>query len=230
MQFLIATTFTDSLAKLTGDEQKAVKQTSFDLHANLVDPGKSFHRINNCKDKDFWSIRVSRDIRMIIHKSDASLLLCYVDHHDAAYRWAERRKIERHPKTGAAQLVQIRETVREIEIPRYVESECPEPSPSPKPLLFGSLVEDDLLGFGVPPEWIGDALTATEDTLFDLADRLPSEAAEALLELATGGTPEPPVLVAEAGADPFAHPDAQRRFRVMTDREELERALDFPWE
>jgi superfamily I DNA/RNA helicase len=35
---------------------------------------------------------------------------------------------------------------------------------------------------------------------------------------------------ATAEADPFEHPDAQRRFRVMTDKDELERALDFPWE
>ena len=31
-------------------------------------------------------------------------------------------------------------------------------------------------------------------------------------------------------ADPFDHPDAQRRFRVMHDTAELERALDYPWE
>lgn len=31
-------------------------------------------------------------------------------------------------------------------------------------------------------------------------------------------------------ADPFAHPDAQRRFRVLTNIEELERALDYPWD
>ena len=31
MEFRIADTFTDSLAKLTGDEQKAVKTTAFDL-------------------------------------------------------------------------------------------------------------------------------------------------------------------------------------------------------
>jgi superfamily I DNA/RNA helicase len=30
--------------------------------------------------------------------------------------------------------------------------------------------------------------------------------------------------------NPFDHPDAQRRFRVMTNLEELQRALDFPWE
>lgn len=31
MNFRIADTFTDSLAQLTGDEQKAVKTTAFDL-------------------------------------------------------------------------------------------------------------------------------------------------------------------------------------------------------
>jgi len=49
-------------------------------------------------------------------------LLCYVDHHDKAYDWAEWRKLETHPKTGAAQLVEIRETVQEIIIPTYVDA------------------------------------------------------------------------------------------------------------
>ena len=35
---------------------------------------------------------------------------------------------------------------------------------------------------------------------------------------------------AQMGTDPFAHPDAQRRFRVMKNVEELERALEYPWE
>ena len=122
MEFLIADTFTDSLARLTGDEQKAVKTTAFDFQMNPVNPGMAFHRIDNAKDKNFWSARVSRDIRLIVHKTQASFLLCYVDHHDAAYDWAERRKLETHPKTGAAQLVEIRERVQEIVIPTYVEA------------------------------------------------------------------------------------------------------------
>ncbi len=96
---------------------------------------------------------MSADIRLIVHKSDASLLLCFVGHHDKAYDWAELPLV-------------------------------------PKP---------------------------------------PAEAAEALLELATGGSPrltQPPVVA----ASPFDHPDAQRRFRVMTNVEELRQALDFPWE
>jgi hypothetical protein len=34
MEFRIADTFTDSLARLTGEEQKAVKTTAFDLQMN----------------------------------------------------------------------------------------------------------------------------------------------------------------------------------------------------
>ncbi|HEY8748622.1 MAG TPA: UvrD-helicase domain-containing protein, partial [Tepidisphaeraceae bacterium] len=160
----------------------------------------------------------------------SSLLLCYVAHHDDAYNWAERRKIERHPTTGAAQLVEVRERVQEVIVPTYVDSKRPDASkPVAKPPLFTRLKDEELLAYGVPAEWLTDVRHATEDTILDVAERLPSEASEALLLLATGGTPQPAVTM-PPGADPFAHPDAQRRFRVMTNAEELTAALDYPWE
>src|ERR1700738_1865437 len=230
MEFRIADTFTDSLARLTGEEQKAVKTTAFDLQLNPANPGMSFHKLDKAKDKNFWSVRVNSDIRLIVHKGDTSLLLCYVDHHDKAYDWAERRKLETHPKTGAAQLVEIRETVKEVFVPVYVQTELPlAPQLAEKPPLFAGIADEDLLGYGVPPEWLADVKTATEDPLLALADHLPSEAAEALLELATGGKPRPASTAKEL-TNPFEHPDAQRRFRIMTNVEELQRALDFPWE
>ncbi|MEW8560571.1 MAG: UvrD-helicase domain-containing protein [Candidatus Thiodiazotropha sp.] len=231
MNFRIADTFTDSLAKLTGEEQKQVKTTAFDLQLNPANPGMQFHKLDRAKDPNFWSVRVSRDIRLIVHKTDKSLLLCYVNHHDKAYQWAERRKLETHPKTGAAQIVEVREMVREITVPKYVaQVDVPAEKPAPsKPLLFADISDDNLLSYGVPAEWLDDVRSADEDSVLELADHLPSEAAEALLELATGGSPHvaQPVSV---DADPFEHPDAQRRFRVMKNIEELERALDYPWE
>ena len=159
---------------------------------------------------------MSSDIRLIVHKTESSLLLCFVDHHDKAYDWAERRRLDIHPTTGAAQWVEIRETVKEIVVPRYVQSElvlAPTPKPALKP-LFADTSDDDLLGYGVPAEWLADVKQATKDTLLVLADHLPAEAAEALLELATGGKPGVPVQP-KATANPFDHPDAQRRFRPM---------------
>jgi len=226
MEFRIADTFIDSLAKMTGGEQKAVKTTAFDLQMNPSNPGMQFHKLDKGKDPNFWSVRVSRDIRLIVHRTGANFLLCYVNHHDDAYRWAERRKLETHPKTGAAQLVEVRETVKEITIPQYVELEQ---AAQPKPHLFAGVSEDDLLSYGVPAEWVDDVRKANEDTVLELADHLPNEAAEALLDLAIGITPQVVQPVA-AGVDPFDHPDAKRRFRVMNDVEELESALEYPWE
>lgn len=232
MDFRIADTFTESLARLTGEEQKAAKTTAFDLQMDPASPGLRFHKLDKVKDKRFWSVRVSDDVRIIVHRTPESLLLCYVGHHDKAYAWAERRKLETHPSTGAAQLVEIRERVEEVVVPVYV----PEPEHSDvtrRPVrnepVFSTISEADLLAYGVPPEWLPDVRRATEESILTLADHLPAEAAEALLELATGGTPTPPRVPAPA-ADPFDHPDALRRFRVVESREELEKALAAPWE
>lgn len=143
MEFRIADTFTDSLTKLMSQEQKATKTTAFDLQLNPANPGLKFHKVDRCKDPNFWSVRVNNDIRLIVHKTYTSLLLCYVDHHDKAYAWAERRKLEVHPKTGAAQLVEVRERIQEIMVPKYIEEEQPVPV---KPLLFADISDDDLLG------------------------------------------------------------------------------------
>lgn len=230
MEFRIADTFTDSLARLTAQEQKAAKTTAFDLQLDPSSNGLSFHKLDRAKDSNFWSVRVNADIRIIVHRTASSILLVYVDHHDDAYRWAERRKIERHPTTGAMQLVEVRERVEEVEIFKHrVAPATPEPSAPPAPRLFDNLRKFELMAFGVPEEWVDDVRQATEDTLFDIIEHLPSEAQEALLKLAVGEKPLPPEP-APVEADPFAHPDAQRRFRVLTNADELKQALDYPWD
>ena len=229
MTFLIADTFADSLARLTGEEQKSVKTTAFDLQMNVAAPGLSFHKLDKAKDKNFWSVRVNSDLRIIVHKTAESLLLCYVNHHDKSYAWAERRKLSVHPTTGAAQLVEVRESVVDIAIPRYVQTEITYPKPSTNKALFSHLAESQLLSYGVPAEWMSEVRTATDDSIFTVIESLASEAAEALLELATGGTPVVRTATPNA-VDPFDHPDAQRRFRVMANADELERAMASPWD
>jgi superfamily I DNA/RNA helicase/mRNA-degrading endonuclease RelE of RelBE toxin-antitoxin system len=230
MRFCIADSFQYALSRLSAQEQKAVKETVFDLQMNPAAPGLQFHRIDKSKDPNFWSMRVSSDIRLVIHKTKDSFLLCYVDHHDDAYSWAERRRIETHPTTGAAQIVEVRERVQEIIIRKHVEALEPRKivPPAQQP-LFPGMTDQEFLSYGVPMDWIDDAKAATEDTIFDIAEHLPREAAEALLDLAVGAKPQIPTPV-PALASPFEHPDAQRRFRVMEDVEELKRAMEFPWD
>jgi len=222
MTFRIADTFSDALSRLTAQEQKAVKTAAFDLQMNSANPGLSMHRVDRARDKGFWTARVNSDIRLVLHKQGGDTLLAWVGHHDDAYAWAESRRIDTHPRTGAAQIVEIRETVEEVVIQRYVEEAIR------LPRLFQEESDDSLLSWGVPEDWLDTVRDATEDTVLDIASHLPAEAAEAILQAATGTRPAP-VTVA-AGTDPFAHPDAGRRFRVMENLDELRAALDAPWE
>lgn len=75
---------------------------------------------------------------------------------------------------------------------------------------------------------VGGLKQADEDALLEIARRLPGEAAEALLELASGGQPQRPAAI--DAVDPFEHPDAQRRFRIVADAQALALALEYPWE
>lgn len=232
MDFRISDTFTASLIKLTGQEQKAVKTTAFDLQLDPTAPGLSFHKLDRAKDPNFWSVRVNADIRLIVHRTASSLLLCYVAHHDDAYAWAEKRKIERHPTTGAAQLVEVRERVLEyastrVREPVYETEDVPQEKYLPP--LFLKLSIDDIVGVGVPPDWAEAVHNATEASIFDLADHLPAEAVEFLLDYVSTGVLRT-ATTANDDVDPFDHPDAQRRFRVLENVDELALALDYPWE
>jgi hypothetical protein len=232
VNFLIADTFTVSFNRLSGVDQKAVKASVFDLQMGPAGNGLRLHRIDKSKDPNFWSARVNRDVRLIVHKTGDSLLVAYVDHHDAAYTWAERRRIEAHPRTGAIQIVEVRERVEDVAPPVTFDFILPEPAKGKQTegvaqSLFSSLGDDALLSIGVPADWLADVRAANEDGFFTLAAHLPAEASEALLEYAaTGKLAMPPAVT----ADPFTHPDALRRIRPITDHEELEQALAFPWE
>ena len=232
MDFRIADTFTASLIRLTGQEQKAVKTTAFDLQLDPAGQGMSFHKLERAKDPNFWSVRVNGDIRMIVHKTASALLLCYAGHHDDAYTWAERSRIERHPTTGAAQLVQVRERVEEISVYTQIPAVQMASDVGQErylPPLFLNLLPEDILGVGVPQDWLEPVRNATESSIFELAENLPAEAVEALLDYVSTGILRP-ATTADADADPFDHPDALRRFRVLENVEELALALDYPWE
>lgn len=234
MNFHIADSFTAALARLTGQEQKQAKTAAFDLQLNPAHPGLQMHRLNNARDPNFWSVRVNQDIRIIIHKTEASFMLAYVDHHDKAYAWADRRRIETHPRTGSIQIVEVHERIEEVgPLSAAAAQTTPTPEPELQPVatsappIFAGLTGDALLDVGVPQDWVEDVRTWSEDRYFQMADRLPAEASEALLEYAaTGLLPAP----RPATEDPFAHPDTLRRVQTITSEEELRLALDFPWD
>lgn len=224
MNFYIADTFTDALAKLDGQSQKLVRAAAFEFQLSPTKPSFKTHRIDASPDQNFWSARVNRDIRLIVHKTESQLVLCYVDHHDKAYAWAERRRLDVHPTTHAAQFV----VLPDVALPGSNVSHAGDQIADTQD-LFSHYSDEDLLTFGIPVEWIGYLRSANEDRVLEIAAELPQEAAEAVLQIAAGDRPHVPTVITP-DVEPFLHPDAQRRFRIMHDSDELARALDYPWE
>ena len=88
MGLRIADTFTDCLprpTRLTGDEQKSVKTTVFDLQLNPAHPSMNLHKIEQSKDKNFRSVRVSSDSHPRLHKTAASFVKCHRGQHGKTF-------------------------------------------------------------------------------------------------------------------------------------------------
>jgi len=231
MEFRIAETFQKSLDNLTNQEQKIVKAKAFDIQLNIAGNSNQFHRLDRAKDNNFWSVRVNSDIRIIAHKSGKSVMLTYVDHHDDAYKWAANRVIRKHPRTGAAQIIEIKEATN----PVSTSDNASHTTVNDK--LFIELDSDLLALIGVPEEFVAQVQACDEAMFFELIEKLPAEASERLIEYAAGGISKEDLVQAptftqdtstddELGLD---HPDARRRFALVTDEAALHAALDFPW-
>lgn len=227
MTLIYASTFLEALTRLSQAEAGAAIQTAIRIGADPRGNGLQMHRIDDAP--DFWSVRVNRDVRIILHKNGEHILLAYVGHHDDAYRWAERKRLVPHERTGAMQFVEVPVVAGEPDVVQPAAAEPRGPA-SVRALPFAALTDDQLLDVGVPRDWLEPVRVTAEDNMFELLERLPAEAAEALLDFATGGRIEDHVApVAEPAGDPFAHPDALRRFRTIDNLEELKAALEQPF-
>ena len=168
-----------------------------------------------------YSTRVNGDVRVILHKGPEAWTLLHVDHHDAAYRWAARAKVEQHPRTGVLQIVHTEEVYRE-EVLKY-------PSEPENPPLFEGYEDDYLLSLGVPEDALPTLrLVSNEDELEGIGALLPESVWERLVDLYAGETVDVPEPVAP-DQSPLKTPEARRQFFIVEDKGELKRALDAPW-
>jgi hypothetical protein len=231
MTLVLGSTFSDALGRLTQAEAGAAMQTAIELSQDPGGWGKRMHRVDRAADDDVWSARAGRDIRLIVYRRDGAMVMAYAGHHDDAYRWAERRRLQVHERTGAMQIVEIVDRPEE-QLMRPKQAPVAEAVSAPLPALrpFAALTDDALLNVGVPREWLAAVRETDEASVDGLFVSLPDEAAEALLDYATGGRLEDHAAVPPAEVDPFTHPDAQRRFRILDNVEELRAALDQPFE
>jgi len=219
---IIAPQLFSALGSLTPGEQARVIQFINTFQQNPAHPGISLERLNKARSKGVWSGRITRDLRAILHKDGDTWAILYADHHDAAYQWAERRAVGRHSVTGALQIVESVETVREVE--RVIEV-LVEPELTP---VFEEHGDPYLLSLGVPEEWLPTLRKVRDDDqLLVVCTNLPEDVAERLLSLASGEFVTPPSPV-PADRPSLEAADTQRRFYVVEDSEGLRAALHAP--
>lgn len=82
-------TYVDAFSKLDKKAQKKSLETMRLMQKNMRSDGLKVEKLNT--KLDFKSARVTQDYRAIFTQSGNTVLLVYVDHHDDAYAWANRR-------------------------------------------------------------------------------------------------------------------------------------------
>lgn len=224
------------LAKLPGNVHAKVMKWAILFQTNPTSPGINYEKIT-VRDPNLKSIRIDQDWRGIVFKPDSGdvYVLLYVDHHDAAYRWAERRKLSINPVTGAMQVVLVQEVVAPVEAAATAESPkrmtapaLAAPSVHVQVLMFGALSDHALMSLGVPEDWVARVrLIQSETELDTLQTSLPVEAYEGLFLLAAGDSVNQILSARETrvnrtiNTSDFASalntPESQSRFVVVDD-------------
>lgn len=205
--------FEGAHARLTANELQATHGTMEAYRRDPSHPSLSLHRVGGV-DPNMWSIRVNQDLRIILHKDGEITHFMHVDHHDAAYDWAKRRRFGPHEVTNAAQLVIIDERIEVRNVPRY--EAAVEPGP------FFHLDDNRLLAYGVPREWLPRVRAAASvDEYLGFGDDLPEGPREYLSAIAFGTTPATPPRT----ENPLDHPDTLREFVRIDDEAALARAM-----
>ncbi|MDM7995625.1 MAG: UvrD-helicase domain-containing protein [Acidobacteriota bacterium] len=170
---------------------------------------------------------------MVFHPAGTQVyVLSWVDHHDEAYRWAERRQFVVHPSTGALQVV----SAESAEASPVVSAQAAAKG------LFAEIKDKHLLRLGVPEQLIPLVRSITTDVELEAVEKqLPQEAYESLFMLAAGfsldevfAEMEKPEEVAPVDQKDFAgalqNEDSKRRFFVIEEAKDLAEVLNAPLE
>ena len=109
----LAQDFLANLATLSSSVQGKVLKWALRFQSDPTSNGINYEPINAARDKNLKSVRIDQDWRGIVFKPPAGdiYVLMYVDHHDAAYKWAEGRRIAVNPTTGALQVFAVESIV-----------------------------------------------------------------------------------------------------------------------
>lgn len=178
MNLCLHQSFLRNLVNLTDAEQKQTVKVIELLMQNAETPGIRSHTIVGYKGTKYTSYSPNMDIRLLVVNTNNKQVVVYVDHHDAAYKWAETHGASFSETGTYFELVGTPITENANEAPNIEDN--PEP-------VWGKSLEQKLTSLGYPA-MIAELVStcSSPDDLLDVIDTLSPELQEALLSSATG--------------------------------------------
>jgi hypothetical protein len=242
--------FLFQLAKLPSNVHSKVLKWAVLFQTDPKSSGINYEKIHAARDPNLKSVRIDQDWRGIVFKPETGdvYVLLYVDHHDAAYKWAERRKLAINPVTGAMQVVVVEE-IAAAESAKVVEAEVKGDkqttpvvvgvSVAPQSPVYAELSDHDLMSLGVPEEWLARIRSIQSEAELDgLQSSLPVEAYEGLFLVAAGDSVAQVLGARETRVDrtintndfavALTTPESQSRFVIVDDDEAMLAIMNAP--
>lgn len=231
--------FLSAYSRLPQTQQKKTREFCDKFMQNPTASGINFERINGARDANLRSVRIDQSYRGIVlqpERGDVYVLL-WVDKHDDAYAWAERRICQVNPETGALQLF---EAPDEASTPAAAKATSASKEGNAKRGIFEPFKDDELLALGVPRDSLALVRSLQKDEDLDRAERsLPQDAFEAVYLLAAGysldevenelGRKKPAETVDTGDfAKAIENEESKRSFIVLSDHQEMQKILAEP--
>lgn len=233
----ISDEFFDAYSRLPRHTQEKVSKFINLFRQDPTAPGINYETIKNGQSKLMRSVRIDEAYRAIMLKPDTGnvYLLLWVDHHDDAYHWAQRKTCIVNEESGALQIIDVEEA-------KATAAQLSERHSVTTPGRFQGIKDKYLMRLGVP-EILLPAVhrVVTDEDVEAILSHLPREASDALLMLASGYELDEVFRHLERSqdskkADPndlaaaLNNDDSLSRFVVITDDTELEEMLAAPLE
>jgi hypothetical protein len=238
VQIALGADFLSAFSQLPQKQQRKVRRFLDDFTANPDAATHNYEKIRSAKDKSLRSVRIDQDYRGIVLKSDRGNVhvFLWVDKHDDAYAWAERRTCLVHPATGTMQVILTEEAAADSVGTSF---QLPSPTEASIPALFASYSDEELISLGVPPTLLPIVREVADEKQLDSLEKvLPKESFEGIFLLAAGYSVEE--CRRELGIEAQVEVDTEdfvaaveragskRQFVVITDASEMEKILAAP--
>lgn len=232
---VISDLFQKSYDKLDGSMKNRVLDFIMKLQHDPDNAGLDLKIPNGARDRAVRTARVNDNFRAVLFRIPAGYTLAFVGPHDEAYTYAERAEMKVNSATGA---VEIADPERAMAAAREAAAQA---APAAAPVLT-KISATDLGRFGVDADVAAELIRITdEDQILAVAETLPRAQAEAILDLATGRSPDEvwaDLVWAEATSEAdtsdieaaLARPLSRLSFTSITHSADLQAALEGPFE